>query len=72
MVKLLINYLLFTMFFNFFQLNHNNIHFFTIIFKAVAKAVAEWLAKKESGDLDSEKNEEENIYVCHQYKVSYI
>jgi len=39
---------------------------------AVAKAVAEWLAKKESGDLDSEKNEEENIYVCHQYKVSYI
>merc|ERR1712071_491502 len=35
---------------------------------AVAKAVAEWLAKKESGDLDSEKNEEENIYVCHQYK----
>jgi len=35
---------------------------------AVAKAVAEWQAKKESGSLDSEKNVEENIYVSHQLK----
>ena len=38
----------------------------------IAKAAAEWQAKKESGSLDSEKNEEENIYVSHQFKVSYI
>jgi len=34
----------------------------------IAKAAAEWQAKKESGSLDSEKNEEENIYVSHQFK----
>nr|CAG4642658.1 EOG090X09UC [Evadne anonyx] len=34
----------------------------------VAKAAAEWRAKKESGSLDSEKTEEENIYVTHQVK----
>jgi len=39
---------------------------------AIAKAVADWQAKKESGSLDSEKNEEENIYISHQFKVSYI
>lgn len=40
--------------------------------QAIAKAVADWQAKKESGSLDSEKNEEENIYISHQFKVSYI
>jgi len=40
-----------------------------ILFLAIAKAVAEWRAKKDSGELDLDKNQEENIYLTRQIKV---
>lgn len=41
-------------------------------FTAVAKAVAEWQAKKEAGLLESDKNyAEENIYTTRKLKVCY-
>lgn len=36
---------------------------------AIAKAVAEWQAKKESGALDLDKTREENIYLTREIKV---
>ena len=42
-----------------------------VLFKAVAKAVAEWQAKKEAGLLELDKNyaAEENIYTTRKLKV---
>ena len=39
------------------------------LFLAIAKAVAEWQAKKDSGELGLDKNQEENIYLTRQIKV---
>lgn len=38
---------------------------------AVAKAVAEWQAKKEAGLLELDKNYEENIYTTRKLKVRF-
>ncbi len=38
-------------------------------FSAVAKAVAEWVAKKEAGTLNLDKKQEENIYITRPLKV---
>ena len=41
-------------------------------FLAVAKAVAEWQAKKEAGLLELDKNYEENIYTTRKLKVRFL
>lgn len=37
----------------------------------MAKAVAEWQAKKEAGTLSLDKKQEENIYITRPLKVGY-
>jgi pre-mRNA-splicing factor ISY1 len=59
------------MYFKFICMQFTNLGI--ILFKAVAKAVAEWQAKKEAGLLESDKNygAEENIYTTRKLKVCF-